>query len=64
MGSQLAAPTRIDSVVKTHVPVKRCFMYGRGFQDPDGHVWEVMWMDEAAVTGNEGGGAVGQNGVP
>lgn len=20
-------------------------MYGRSFEDPDGHVWEVMWMD-------------------
>ena len=26
------------------------FMYGRGFEDPDGHIWEVMWMDlEAAM---------------
>ncbi|MCK9250723.1 MAG: VOC family protein [Solirubrobacteraceae bacterium] len=25
------------------------FMYGRSFQDPDGHLWEVMWMDPAAV---------------
>ncbi|WP_336487543.1 VOC family protein [Methylobacterium nigriterrae] len=24
-------------------------MYGRSFEDPDGHVWEVMWMDPAAV---------------
>lgn len=21
------------------------FMYGRSFQDPDGHLWEVMYMD-------------------
>src|SRR3569833_2877532 len=21
------------------------FMYGRNFDDPDGHSWEVMWMD-------------------
>ena len=21
------------------------FMYSRSFQDPDGHLWEVMWMD-------------------
>ena len=21
------------------------FMYGRSFEDPDGHGWEVMWMD-------------------
>lgn len=20
------------------------FMYGRSFEDPDGHIWEVMWM--------------------
>ena len=25
------------------------FMYGRSFADPDGHVWEVMWMDVAAA---------------
>jgi predicted lactoylglutathione lyase len=24
------------------------FMYGRSFEDPDGHIWEVMWMDVAA----------------
>ena len=23
------------------------FMYGRSFADPDGHVWEVMWMEVA-----------------
>ena len=27
------------------------FMYGRSFEDPDGHIWEVMWMDVAAATG-------------
>ena len=27
------------------------FMYGRSFTDPDGHVWEVVWMDPTAVTG-------------
>jgi uncharacterized protein len=27
------------------------FYYGRSFEDPDGHIWEVMWMDmEAAKT--------------
>jgi predicted lactoylglutathione lyase len=24
-------------------------MYGRSFDDPDGHIWEVFWMDPAAV---------------
>ncbi|WSQ12107.1 VOC family protein [Streptomyces sp. NBC_01231] len=27
------------------------FMYGRSFDDPDGHTWEVIWMDPAAVEG-------------
>jgi predicted lactoylglutathione lyase len=22
-------------------------MYSHSFQDPDGHLWEVMWMDPA-----------------
>ena len=25
------------------------FMYGRSFEDPDGHIWEVMWMDPNAA---------------
>jgi predicted lactoylglutathione lyase len=25
------------------------FYYGRSFEDPDGHIWEVMWMDVAAA---------------
>lgn len=26
------------------------FMYGRSYADPDGHIWEVMWMDPTAAT--------------
>ncbi|KJC40337.1 lactoylglutathione lyase [Bradyrhizobium sp. LTSPM299] len=26
------------------------FMYGRSFEDPDGHIWEMMWMDVEAAT--------------
>jgi predicted lactoylglutathione lyase len=30
------------------------FMYGRSFADPDGHIWEVSWMDvEAALAANK-----------
>ena len=25
------------------------FMYGHGFQDLDGHLWEFIWMDMAAM---------------
>lgn len=32
-------------------PQDHGFMYGRSFEDPDGHIFEVMWMDvEAAKT--------------
>ena len=24
-------------------------MYGRSVSDPDGHIWEIMWMDPAAA---------------
>ncbi|MFE7838155.1 VOC family protein [Streptomyces sp. NPDC057474] len=27
------------------------FMYGRAFDDLDGHTWEVVWMDPAAIEG-------------
>lgn len=34
------------------------FMYGRSYEDPDGHVFEVMWMDVeaamAAMSENQG----------
>ena len=26
------------------------FMYGRSYEDPDGHIWEVFWMDQAAAS--------------
>ncbi|MFE7976246.1 VOC family protein [Streptomyces shenzhenensis] len=32
-------------------PQDHGFMYGRSFDDLDGHTWEVMWMDPAAVQG-------------
>lgn len=25
------------------------FMYGRSFEDLDGHIWEVMWMDPTTI---------------
>ncbi|MBS3649220.1 VOC family protein [Pseudaminobacter sp. 19-2017] len=31
------------------------FMYSRSFEDPDGHIWEVVWMDPAAVESGEAG---------
>ncbi len=28
------------------------FMYSRSFEDPDGHIWEPMWMDLEAASEN------------
>src|SRR3982751_6993626 len=48
----------VDELVKkavdaggTHAmnPQDHGFMYGWSFYDPDGHHWEVMWMDEKAI---------------
>ena len=25
------------------------FMYSRSFEDPDGHIWEILWMDPSHV---------------
>lgn len=33
----------------TTEPRDEGFMYGRSFYDLDGHAWEVMWTDPAAV---------------
>jgi uncharacterized protein len=30
-------------------PMEMDFMYGRSFHDPDGHLWEVVWMDPSAL---------------
>lgn len=29
------------------------FMYSRSFGDPDGHIWEIFWMDPAVVSGGD-----------
>ena len=34
-------------------PMDHGFMYGRSFNDPDGHLWEVMWMDPSAIEQKE-----------
>jgi predicted lactoylglutathione lyase len=48
----------VDELVKTALaaggtpamdPMDHGFMYGWSFYDPDGHHWEVMWMDPKAM---------------
>ena len=30
-------------------PMEYGFMYARSFNDLDGHIWEIMWMDPRAI---------------
>jgi predicted lactoylglutathione lyase len=34
-------------------PQDHGFMYGQSFADPDGHVFEIMWMDPAVLASGE-----------
>lgn len=56
----LSQPSRaaVDSVVRKAIaaggntynqPQDYGFMYGHGFQDLDGHIWELIYMDEKAA---------------
>ena len=36
---------------ETRAPQDYGFMIGRSFNDPDGHIWEIIWMDPAAIPG-------------
>lgn len=38
-------------------PMDHGFMYGRSFHDPDGHLWEAMWMSPDAVESGVSGQA-------
>ena len=53
----------VDSLTKTaasaggkadiRAPIDMGFMYNRAFEDPDGHVFELVWMDPQAVMASE-----------
>ncbi|MDE1767431.1 MAG: VOC family protein [Thaumarchaeota archaeon] len=44
LGKALAAGAK-----EPRAPQDHGFMYGRGFEDPDGHIWEIFWMDPKAI---------------
>ena len=46
---QLADAALANGAKPAKDPLEMGFMYGRSFQDPDGHMWEVFWMDPAAI---------------
>ena len=51
--SRAAVDATVDKAIKAGAREARPaqdygFMYGRSFDDPDGHGWEVIWMDVEA----------------
>jgi hypothetical protein len=45
-----AAAERAGAVMNPTPEQEHGWMYGRSFEDPDGHIWEVAWMDVEAAT--------------
>ena len=50
--------TQVDQLAETALeaggasandPMDQGFMYGRSFEDLDGHIWELIWMDPSAI---------------
>ncbi|TFZ05234.1 glyoxalase/bleomycin resistance/extradiol dioxygenase family protein [Ramlibacter henchirensis] len=37
-----------------NAPQDHGFMYAHGFEDPDGHVWELVWMNPSATPAQQG----------
>lgn len=37
---------------ETRDPMDHGFMYGRSFDDLDGHIWEIIWMNEGHIDPN------------
>ena len=43
------AAAKAGGTIDPSPPQDYGFMYNRSFEDPDGHVWEPMWMDPQAA---------------
>lgn len=47
--SELADKALKAGAQEAYTPKDYGFMFTRSFEDPDGHIWEVFWMDPAQV---------------
>ena len=48
----VAAGAAAGGTADANPPEDHGFMYQRTLLDPDGHVWEPFWMDQAMANGN------------
>lgn len=46
---ELVAKARAAGATVPNAPQDHGFMYGHGFEDLDGHIWELAYMDMAAA---------------
>ena len=46
---ELADKALAAGATPANEPMDHGFMYGRSFNDPDGHLWEVIWMSQEAA---------------
>jgi predicted lactoylglutathione lyase len=46
---ELADKALAEGATPANDPMDMDFMYGRSFHDPDGHLWELIWMDPSAI---------------
>jgi uncharacterized protein len=47
--------TRAGGKPDVRPPIDIDFMYNRAFEDPDGHVFELVWLNPAEIIGSAGG---------
>lgn len=62
MGLSADSRKKVDQMVSAAIKaggiepkpaVDHGWMYGRDFEDPDGHLWEIIYMDEKKFPGTE-----------
>lgn len=49
---ELVAKAKAAGGAVRRAPQDLGFMYGHGFEDPDGHIWELSHMDMSAMPGD------------
>jgi uncharacterized protein len=47
--NEIADKALAAGATKLREPEDLGIMYSRSFNDPDGHIWEIVWMDPSAV---------------
>jgi hypothetical protein len=46
------AAQRAGGGIDVRAPIEFDFLYNRAFEDPDGHLFEVVWVNPAAMAGS------------